>query len=344
VRLDSGAALDGPVDVRSAAERAEADGFDGFWLSEVKHDPFIGLALAATVTRKVELGTAIAVAFARNPMTTAAAADDLQALSGGRVHLGLGTQIKAHITRRFSMPWSHPAPRMREYVLALRAIWDTWHTGAPLRVEGEFYRHTLMTPMFTPQPHGFGAPAVWLAGVGEGMTEVAGEVADGFLPHGFTTERYLREVTLPALRRGREKAGRALEGFGVKGSPFVVSGRTEEEFAAAREGVAGQIAFYGSTPAYRPVLELHGWGALGDELHRLSLAGRWSDMGPLVDDDVLGAFAVVGEPAQAGAEIVRRYGDVFDRLTLYTPYAADPAVTGEVLAAVRSAAAAGTPA
>jgi probable F420-dependent oxidoreductase len=233
---------------------------------------------------------------------------------------------------------------MREYVLALRAIWDTWHTGAPLEFEGEFYRHSLMTPMFTPQQHGFGPPPVWLAGVGETMTEVAGEVADGFLPHGFTTERYLREITLPALQRGREKAGRTLDGFGVKGSPFVVTGRTEEEFAAARAGVAAQIAFYGSTPAYKPVLELHGWGALGDELHTLSLAGRWPEMGPLIDDDVLVAFAVVGEPAEAGAEIVRRYGDVLTRLGVYTPYTADPAVLAEVLGGVRAAAKAGTPA
>jgi probable F420-dependent oxidoreductase len=341
VRLDSGAALDAAADVREAAAAAERHGFDGFWLSEVKHDPFLGLALAATVTERIELGTAIAVAFARNPMTTAALADDLQALSGGRLHLGLGTQVRAHITRRFAMPWSHPAPRMREYVLALRAIWDAWHTGAPLHFRGEFYSHTLMTPMFTPQPHGYGPPPVYLAGVGELMTEVAGEVADGFLPHGFTTERYLREVTLPALRRGRAKAGRTLEGFRIKGAPFIATGRTEEELAAAVSGVKGQIAFYGSTPAYRPVLELHGWGELGERLHTLSLAGRWSDMGPLIDGDVLDAFAVVGAPEEVGPEVVRRFGDVLDRLTLYTPYDADPGVLATVSAGIRTAATAG---
>jgi probable F420-dependent oxidoreductase len=338
VKLDRGAALDGPVDVRPDAVAAERDGFDGFWLSEVKHDPFPGLALAATVTERVTLGTAIALAFVRNPMSTAVLANDLQALSGGRLALGLGTQVRAHVTRRFSMPWSDPVARMREYVLALRAIWATWHTGVPLDFRGDFYEHTLMPPMFAPQPHPHGAPPVLLAGVGPAMTEAAGEVADGFLPHGFTTERFLREVTLPALRRGREKAGATLDGVVIKGSPMVAAGRTQEEFEAAKAGVRAQIAFYGSTPAYRPVLELHGWGALGEELHELSRAGRWSDMGPLIDDDVLAAFAVVGEPAAAGAEVVRRYGDLFDRLTLYTPYAADPTVVGEVADAVRSAA------
>ena len=225
MRLDRGAALDGPVDPRADAAAAEREGFDGFWLSEVKHDPFLALAVAATATERIQLGTAIALAFARSPMTTAAAANDLQALSGGRFQLGLGTQVKAHITRRFSMPWSHPAPRMREYVLALRAIWDTWHTGAPLDFRGEFYSHSLMTPMFEPQRHEFGAPPVLLAGVGETMTEVAGEVADGFLAHGFTTERYLRDVTLPALQRGRDKSGRTLDGFTVMGSPMIATGR-----------------------------------------------------------------------------------------------------------------------
>ncbi|SDD47300.1 probable F420-dependent oxidoreductase, MSMEG_2256 family [Geodermatophilus telluris] len=338
MQVDRGAALDGPVDVRADARAAEDGGYDGFWVSEVAHDPFVGLAVAALATERVRLGTAIAVAFARTPMTTAAAADDLQALSGGRLVLGLGTQVKAHVTRRFSMPWSHPAARMREYVLALRAIWDTWHTGAPLAFRGEFYTHTLMTPVFTPPPHGFGPPPVLLAGVGETMTEVAGEVADGFLPHGFTTERYLREVSLPALERGRARTGRTLEGFVVAGSPMVAAGRTEEELAAATAAVRAQLAFYGSTPAYRPVLELHGWGELGERLHALSLRGRWEEMGRLLDDEVLDALAVVGRPEEAGREVVRRYGDLVDRISLATPRGADPGTTARVVAAVREAA------
>jgi len=323
----------GVLDPRRAAERAERDGYDGLWTSELKHDPFLGLGLAATVTERISLGTAIALAFARNPMSAAVLANDLQALSGGRLLLGLGSQIKAHITRRFSMPWSHPAPRMREYILALRAIWACWHEGAPLQFEGEFYRHTLMTPMFTPEPHGHGSPRVLLAGVGPAMTKVAGEVADGFLCHGFTTEAYLREVTLPALAAGR---GGDLHGFEIVGSPFVVTGRTEEEFAAADSAVRGQLAFYASTPAYRPVLEKHGWGALGDELHTMSKAGRWTEMASLIPDEVLHAFAVAGEPAEAGRELVRRYGDVFTRTPLYTLYPADPEVLAEVAGVART--------
>ena len=337
MQIYRGAALDGPVDVRSDAAAAERDGYDGFWVSEVAHDPFVGLAVAALSTERVQLGTAIAVAFARTPMTTAAAADDLQALSGGRLVLGLGTQVKAHVTRRFSMPWSHPAARMREYVLALRAIWDTWHTGAPLAFRGEFYTHTLMTPMFTPQPHGFGPPPVLLAGVGPTMTEVAGEVADGFLPHGFTTERYLREVTLPALERGRSRTGRTLEGFVVKGSPMVAAGRTEEEREQAKAGVRSQLAFYGSTPAYRPVLEQHGWGELQTELNQLSKQGEWEKMGTLIDDDILDAFAIVAEPEQVPAKLSERYGDVVDRISFYAPYKSDPDRWQKVMEGIKAA-------
>ncbi|MFG3022399.1 LLM class F420-dependent oxidoreductase [Streptomyces sp. NPDC048254] len=327
-------ATSGGLDPRETAVRAEREGFDGIWASELKHDPFLSLGLAATVSERIALGTSIAVSFARSPMTTAVLANDLQSLSGGRFLLGLGSQIKPHITRRFSMPWSHPAPRMREYVLALRAIWACWHDGFPLDFKGDFYQHTLMTPMFTPEPHGHGAPPVLLAGVGETMTKVAGEVADGFLCHAFTTERYLREVTLPALVRGR---GRDLDGFEIVGSPFVAVGRTEEDIKAAADAVRGQIAFYGSTPAYRPVLALHGWDALGDELHALSKAGRWAEMGGLITDEMLHAFAIVGDPAWAGRELVRRYGDVFTRAPLYTFSPTDPAVFAELVDATRTA-------
>jgi probable F420-dependent oxidoreductase len=268
-------------------------------------------------------------------MTLAVQANDLQLLSQGRLLLGLGSQIKAHITRRFAMPWSHPAPRMREYILAMRAIWDCWHNGTKLSFQGEFYSHTLMTPFFNPGPSPFGAPRVMLAGVGETMTAVAGEVADGFLCHGFTTERYLREATLPTLTRARP--GGDLAGFEVSGSPFLVTGRTDEEMSEARRGVREQIAFYGSTPAYRPVLELHGWGALSDELHGLSRLGKWKEMGEAIDDQVLDAFAVTAEPDRAAAELLRRYGDIMTRMTLYTPYAIDPAVTGQIVADLQGA-------
>jgi probable F420-dependent oxidoreductase len=260
-------------------------------------------------------------------MNLAQIAWDLQAASGGRFILGLGSQIKPHITKRFSMEWSHPAPRMRELILAVRAIWDTWLNGTPLQFRGEFYRHTLMTPFFTPDARdldGFGPPKIFLAGVGELMTEVAGEVCDGFICHGFTTERYLREVTLPALRRGRENAGKTMDGFEIVGPSFVVTGNDEQQMQAASDGTRQQIAFYGSTPAYRGVLELHGWGSLQDELNALSKQGKWVEMGALIDDEVLNTFAVVGAPEEIAPELGRRYADVVSRVSFYTPYASDP--------------------
>ncbi|MDQ1476628.1 MAG: hypothetical protein QOE62_1857, partial [Actinomycetota bacterium] len=282
------------------------------------------IALAAEHTERIELATGIAVAFARTPMVLAYTANDLQQMSKGRFVLGLGSQIKPHIEKRFSMPWSHPARRMREYILALQAIWSAWNDQTPLKFDGEFYKHTLMTPFFAPTPNPYGAPKVFLAAVGEMMTEVAGEVADGIIIHGFTTERYVKEVTMPAVERGLEKAGRARSSFQVSGPLFVVTGTTDEEIAAAAAGVKQQIAFYGSTPAYRGVLELHGWGDLQTELNGLSKQGKWIEMGELIDDDVLHAFAVVAGPEGVGAELKRRYGGVVDRCSFYAPYKADP--------------------
>ena len=231
------------LDLGKAAESArdgEAAGYDGLWTAETNHDPFLPLVLGAEATERVELGTGIAVAFARSPMTLANSAYDLQAFSGGRLLLGLGSQIKAHITKRFSMPWSHPAPRMREFILAMRAIWTAWETGDKLDFRGDFYQHTLMTPFFVPEPHPYGQPKVFLAAVGQLMTEVAGEVADGMLCHGFTTESYLREVTLPSIERGLAKRGRTLADgdFQLSLPAFVVTGTTEEEvaFPVARYG------------------------------------------------------------------------------------------------------------
>jgi probable F420-dependent oxidoreductase len=310
---------------RRAAE-LEAAGYSGVWTAETAHDPFLPLAVAADRTETIELGTAIAVAFARNPMLLANIGWDLQAMSQGRFVLGLGSQIKPHITKRFSMEWSRPAARMREMVLAIRAIWDTWQHGTPLQFRGEFYRHTLMTPFFTPDPaqlDGFGVPRIFLAGVGELMTEVAGEVCDGFFCHGFTTEKYLREVTIPALERGRAAAGRTMEGFELVGPSFVVTGETDEEIEQAAAATRQQIAFYGSTPAYRKVLEIHGWGGLQDELNILSKHGKWQEMGPLIDDEILNTFAVVGPPESIAPELGRRYGDVIDRLSFYAPYESD---------------------
>ena len=306
---------------QNAAE-LERQGYSGVWTAETGHDPFFPLLLAAGSTHQAELGTAIAVAFARNPMTLANIGWDLQSYSKGRFNLGLGSQIKPHITKRFSMEWSHPAPRMREMILAMRAIWDTWKNGTKLEFRGEFYTHTLMTPFFAPDPNdwsGFGPPQVLLAGVGELMTEVAGEVADGFLCHPFTTERYLREVTLPALAKGRAKAGKDLTGFDIAGPGFVVTGRTDEEMEKGAAAIRQQIAFYASTPAYRGVLELHGWGDLHPELNALSKNGKWVEMGNLITDEILHTFAVVASPDKVADGIISRYGDVISRISFYVP-------------------------
>ena len=326
-----------PSNLARAAEQArelEDAGYSGGWTAETSHDPFLPLLLAAEHTTSLEIGTSIAVAFARNPMTLANTAWDLQSFSKGRFILGLGSQIKPHITKRFSMEWSHPAPRMREMVLAMRAIWDCWLNGTKLEFRGEFYKHTLMTPFFTPEASDisdYGVPKVFLAGVGELMTEVAGEVCDGFICHGFTTEKYLREVTIPALERGRAKAGKTLEGFEIVGPSFVVTGADEADLEKAKAGTRQQIAFYGSTPAYRAVLDIHGWGGLQDELNSLSKQGKWVEMGDVIDDEVLNTFAVVGEADQIAPELHRRYGDVISRISFYAPYKTDASKWGKVL-------------
>jgi probable F420-dependent oxidoreductase len=321
----------GLADTGSAAREAEAVGYDGVWTAETSHDPFFPLLLAARDTDRVELGTGITVAFARNPMNLAMIANDLQSYSEGRFLLGLGSQIKAHITKRFSMPWSKPAARMREYVLAMRAIWACWNDGTKLDFRGDFYTHTLMTPFFSPGPNPHGTPKVFLAGVGELMTEVAGEVCDGFLCHAFSSEQYLREVTLPALERGFAKAGKTRDDFEISGPAFVVTGTNEDEMAAATQGIKGQISFYGSTPAYRPVLELHGYGDLQGELNLLSKEGKWAEMAGLIDDDLVDIMAVVAEPTELAAGIKARYGDLADRISFYAPYKQAPELWLQVI-------------
>jgi probable F420-dependent oxidoreductase len=306
-------------DVPVLARGLEERGYGGVWTSETDHDPFLPLLLAGVATTRLQVGTAIAVAFARSPMTVAATAHDLQRHTRGRFVLGLGTQVRAHVERRFSMPWSAPVPRMREYVAALRAIWAAWQEGTRLAFRGEHYRHTLMTPVFSPESHEWGAPPVYLAAVGPGMTRLAGEVADGLFAHAFTTARYLRERTLPALEEGLAAAGRSRDEVTVCLPGFVVTGATEEERTAAADAVRARIAFYASTPAYRPVLELHGWEGLADELHALSVGrreDRWTAMRDLVDDEVLGTFAVVAGPADVGGEVRARFEGLVDRFSV----------------------------
>ena len=325
MKLDAGQYAPSVDAAGLAAVAAERGGYDGWWAFETQIDPFLGCAVAAERTEAIDLGTSIVVAFARNPMTVALQANDVQALSGGRFTLGLGSQIKPHITRRYSMPWSKPAARMREFILAVRAIWECWATDGTLDFQGDFYTHTLMAPFFNPGPNPHGNPKIMLAAVGPLMTQTAGEVADGVLIHAFSTERYLREATLPALEKGFAQVGRTIEGFEITAPAFVVARDTEEEIAEGVDVVKQQIAFYGSTPAYRPVLELHGWGDLQDELQAMTRRGEWDRMGALIDDEMLHAFAVVGSPEEAIAEVKRRYGDVATRITLTLPEDRDEA-------------------
>jgi probable F420-dependent oxidoreductase len=327
---------------QASAAKIEADGYAGVWTSETKHDPFLQTMQVAMATETVTVGTAIAVAFSRSPMTLANTAYDLSRYSCGRFVLGLGSQVKPHIERRFSMPWSAPAARMREFILALRAIWTAWEDGSKLDFRGDFYSHTLMTPFFAPERHEFGPPPVFLAAVGEKMTETAGEVADGFFVHPFTTNRYLEQVTIPALLRGRARAGLdTLDGFVINGPSFVTVGRTEEELATAVRATKKRIAFYGSTPSYRQVLELHGWGDAQDELNALARRGLWDDMANVITDEMLHEFSVVGTPAEVGARLVAKIGKTYQRATFYPGdlevYEPAPEVLAEVLTAVKAA-------
>jgi probable F420-dependent oxidoreductase len=336
MKVDGAIAPD-PSHASANGRAAEAAGYDGAWCPETNHDPFVSLTLAAANTDRLELGTSIAVAFARNPMSLAMTANDVQLVSQGRLMLGLGSQIKPHIEKRFSMPWSHPAPRMREFIAAMQAIWASWNDGTRLAFRGDYYTHTLMTPFFNPGPNPFGPPKVYLAGVGKLMTTVAGELCDGFLCHGFSTERYLKEVTMPALERGRAKAGKTMEGFEVAGPFFVVTGTTEEEMKAADSMVRSQIAFYGSTPAYEAVLELHGWGELHTVLNNQSKEGRWAEMAEQIDDEILATFAIVAEPDQVAPKLLERCGGVVTRLSFYMPGAVDAAKWAGVVEALQAA-------
>lgn len=339
MRVDQGGdALPDLAGLEALAVAAERDGYAGLQLSETRNEPFVTAALAARVTERLEIGTAIAVAFARTPMTVATAANDVQTISAGRFRLGLGSQVQPHIEKRFSMPWSRPAARMREFVLALQAIWRSWETGERLQFRGEFYTHTLMTPFFSPGPNPSGPPPVLIAGVGPRMTEVAGEVADGFIAHGFTTERYLREVTVPALRAGRATAGRSVSGdhdLGINLPAFVVVGDDATEREVAARAVRERIAFYGSTPSYLPVLDLHGWAGVHEQLYAASRRGEWQQMADLVTDEMLATFAAVGTPEQVAEELRGRFGDVADRLSFYAPYELAPTAGRRLLAALQ---------
>ena len=317
--IDAGGDLSASLlNTAAHARQAEELGADGVILTETKHDSFVSLTLAAGATQRVELFSAITVAFSRNPMTVAMAANDIQELSAGRLILGLGSQVQPHIEKRFSMPWSRPAARMREFVEAVPAIWASFATGERPSFRGEFYTHTLMNPVFDPGPNPHGNPPIWLAAVGELMTRTTGEVADGLVAHPFTTRAYVEQVTIPALREGAQNAGRPTPGIAFP--VFVALGRDPGEIREAALAVGKQIAFYGSTPSYLPVLEVHDWGAKGEALSAAVRRQEWDQIGRIVDEEMLREFACVGTPEQVAAQLRARYGDIAERITFSAPY------------------------
>jgi len=334
MKIDAPLLVPNPLQAKELARTLESGGYDGAYTFDGPNDPFFPLAIAAEHTERLQLYTAIAVAFARNPMLVAQLGNELQLMSKGRFKLGLGSQIRAHIEKRFSMPWSAPAARMREFVLAVKAIWNNWQHSEPLNFRGEFYTHTLMPPLLTPGPNRYGSPPILLAGVGPAMTEVAGEVADGYLIHPFHCASYLDQLAMPALTRGLLKSGRHRTDLEVSAQLLVATGRDRVELDQSISQLRTQIAFYASTPAYRPVLEAIGRGALQEELNALSKQGGWDEMGACIDDEVLHAVAIVGTPQEAAAQIVQRYRGLVERISP-TAYILDPALAGELVAALR---------
>ena len=298
------------------AQELEEAGIQALYSSEVAREPFLPLMLAAEHTRKPDLMTSIAVAFSRSPMTLAAVAHELNAYSGGRFVLGLGSQVKSHVLWRFNMPWSKPAARMKEMIQALHAIWDSWYEGKALDFRGEFYTHTLMTPRFMPGNIEAGRPRVVVAAVGPLMTQAAAEVSDGVICHAFTTEKYMREVTVPAVETTLAAHGRARKAFEIIYPAFTVVAKDDEDLAQQTKAMRQLVAFYASTPAYRAVLDVHGWGDLQADVQKLVKADRWSETGDLIDDQVLHAFVTIGDAAQVGEKLAKRFGGMVDRLNI----------------------------
>jgi len=322
VKLDAALGTEGNYlgEIDRTARAAEDLGFAGLWSNETKHDGFLPLAIAANETSEMELGTSVAIAFSRSPMETAQTAWDLQDLSDGRFLLGLGTQVKAHITRRFSMPWDRPAARLREYILAVREIWKSFQTEGSLDFEGEFYRHTLMTPFFNPGPIEHPEIPVYIAGVNTRLARLAGETCDGFHVHPFHSPEYVRHTVKPAIAEGAIDVGRNPEQVVLATSTFVIAAENKEETEEQRESVRAQISFYASTPTYRTVLETHGWEEVGERLGTMAREKKWREMPALISDEMLAAFAVEATPDELGAALIERYEGLIDRVSLYLPF------------------------
>jgi probable F420-dependent oxidoreductase len=335
MKIDGGMLVTNMKQIPARVRELEEAGFDGCFTFEGPHEPFMPLVLAAEHS-KLEIGTGLAIAFARTPMTVANLAHDLQQFSEGRFWLGLGSQIKPHIEARYSMPWGKPVTRMKEFVRALRAIFASWNANEKLDFRGEFYTHTMMPPLFNPGPSTGGPPPIYLGGVGPKMTEAAGEVADGMLLHPFHTERSLEQVMLPNLRKGLSASKREFSDFTLCAQVLVVTGKNEAEFENARAMTRNQIAFYGSTPAYRSVLEAEGRGELQPELRQLTKLGRWHEMASLIDDELLNRIAVVGTPSEVAESLHARYGSLAGRLAFASPFPLSQECSSEIISGLRS--------
>lgn len=339
MKLDAALVVDAANmrDVARIAHAAEEIGFSGLWTPETKFNGFFPLVVAAEHTERIELGTAVAIAFPRSPLVTAQIAWDLQSFSRGRFILGLGTQVKAHIERRYGILWDAPVARLHDYIQALRAIWDSWQTGRRLNYEGRFYRHTLMTPFFNPGPIAHPHIPIYIAGVNEGLARLAGELCDGFHVHPFHSVKYINEVVRPNVAAGAERAGRSLTDVALVSSAFVITGPDEATIAQMQAMAREQIAFYASTPTYRVTMACHGWEDVGEQLSRLASAKRWSEMSALITDEMLDVFTVQAPLDQLGQALRARYTGVLDRVFSYVPYTPGPldAVWRDIVAAVQ---------
>jgi probable F420-dependent oxidoreductase len=334
LRVDAGIWCD-ITETGGRARELESIGFDGIYVPETGHDPFLPIAAAAQTTTRLQLRTGVAIAFPRSPTHLAMVANDLQLLSKGRFQLGLGSQVKAHVERRFATPWKDPIAQMRDLVQAIRAVFMSWNDRSRLDFHSEHYTLTLMTPFFSPEPNPYGAPPILLAALGPKMTEVAGEVADGVLPHGLSTSRYFSEVTLPALERGLAKAGRQRSDVELCFPNLIATGDNDEDLDASLTKLRQHLAFYASTPTYRGVLELHGLGDLQHDLHQLTAQNRWGEMGALITDDVLDVFTVVGTPAAVAARIIERASGIADRVSFFSPAPMSPERTAFIVDAIK---------
>jgi probable F420-dependent oxidoreductase len=320
MKFDATVAMTGLNSIPALARAVETLGFDGLWTSETAHNPFLPLCLAAANSERIDLGTSVAIAFPRSPMVTAQVAWDLAEQSNGRFILGLGTQIKPHIVRRFSGVWDSPGPRLREYILSIRAIWETFQRNEPLNFKGEFYNFSLMTPFFTPGPIKTPQIPIYIAGVNTYLCQLAGELCQGFHVHPLHTVRYLREVIIPNIEQGAARTNRTRAEIALASSIFVVTGANEQEIDGLKPMIKAQIAFYASTPTYQNVLALHGWESVGEQLNVLSKQGRWAEMADLITDEMLHEIAVVAPHEQLAQRVRERYEGLLDRIGYYFPF------------------------